>query len=476
MASKRFKSRLCVVYTAIFGPYDSLKEQPKIKGVKYVCFTDQPLKSDTWRIVRVGLNGLSPRLRSKEPKLLPHKWLSPYVRRSLWIDGSISLKDDGLIRFVDGSGFAMVPHPDRDCIYKEIAALKHLKSLAGQDFDAQAKKYEESGWPRNAGLWASGIIYRRHTARARRFGEAWWFAVNTETTRDQISLPPLLNKFGISVRPIHGWTRYFGFTPHQGGDTVMDRRQWLGASRPILDAGVCSDGSTKHLLDMGHGLRMWVPEGTGDVGERASKSTLPHLKVVDGFYRDPDAVRAFALEQEYHEDLRHYKGLRTRERYLWPYLREDLQAHLGGSQITDWLDQPANGCFQQTKSSDPIVWHSDTQDYAAAVYLTPNAPVSAGTSFWRNRTHGCRRPPSHPMERGRFADPLAVQNDVYSPYNLTHGDDWELVDRIGGVYNRLVIWDASLIHSASSYEGFEDFTRLVQLFFFSVRAVSSPPR
>ena len=467
---------MCVVYTAIFGPHDTLKDQPKIKGVKYVCFTDQPLKSDTWRIVRVGLNGLSPRLRSKEPKLLPHKWLSPYVRRSLWIDGSISLKDDGLIRFVDGSGFAMVPHPDRDCIYKEIAALKHLKSLAGQDFDAQAKKYEESGWPRNAGLWASGIIYRRHTARARRFGEAWWFAVNTETTRDQISLPPLLNKFGISVRPIHGWSRYFGFTPHQGGDTVMDRRQWLGASRPILDAGVCSDGSTKHLLDMGHGLRMWVPEGTGDVGERASKSTLPHLKVVDGFYRDPDAVRAFALEQEYHEDLRHYKGLRTRERYLWPYLREHLQDHLGGSQITDWLDQPANGCFQQTKSSDPLVWHSDTQDYAAAVYLTPNAPVSAGTSFWRNRTHGCRRPPSHPMERGRFADPLAVQNDVYSPYNLTHGDDWELVDRIGGVYNRLVIWDASLIHSASSYEGFEDFTRLVQLFFFSVRVASNPPR
>ena len=80
------------------------------------------------------------------------------------------------------------------------------------------------------------------------------------------------------------------------------------------------------------------------------------------------------------------------------------------------------------------------------------------------------------MERGRFADPLAVQNGVYSPYNLTHGDDWELVDRIGGVYNRLVIWDASLIHSASSYEGFEDFTRLVQLFFFSVRAVSNPPR
>ena len=475
MASKRFKSRLCVVYTAIFGPHDTLKDQPKIKGVKYVCFTDQPLKSDTWRIVRVGLNGLSPRLRSKEPKLLPHKWLSPYVRRSLWIDGSISLKDDGIIRFVDGSDFAMSPHPDRNCIYKEIAVLKTLKSLVGQDFDSQAKKYEESGWPRNAGLWAALIIYRRHTARARRFGEAWWLAVNTETIRDQVSLPPLLNKFGIIVRPIPNpnLLRYVSYTPHQGGDTVMDRKQWLGSSRHILNAGVCSDGRPKYLLDMGHGLRMWVPEGTGDVGERASKSTLPHLKVVDGFYRDPDAIRAFALEQEYHEDLRHYKGLRTRERYLWSYLREDLQAHLGGSQITDWLQQPANGCFQQTKASDPLVWHSDTQDYAAAVYLTPNAPVGAGTSFWRSRTHGCRRSPEHALERGRFKSQdelLAARQGIYSPYNITHGDDWELVDRIGAVYNRLVIWDAKLIHSASSYEGFSDFTRLVQLFFFSVKA------
>jgi hypothetical protein len=41
---------------------------------------------------------------------------------------------------------------------------------------------------------------------------------------------------------------------------------------------------------------------------------------------------------------------------------------------------------------------------------------------------------------------------------------------VAGLYNRLVIWDAGLIHSATSYEEFtEDTTtptRLVQLFFF----------
>ena len=41
----------------------------------------------------------------------------------------------------------------------------------------------------------------------------------------------------------------------------------------------------------------------------------------------------------------------------------------------------------------------DIQSYAAAVYLTPDAPPQSGTSFWRDRVHGCRRRPDHPLER-----------------------------------------------------------------------------
>jgi hypothetical protein len=38
----------------------------------------------------------------------------------------------------------------------------------------------------------------------------------------------------------------------------------------------------------------------------------------------------------------------------------------------------------------------DIQSYAATVYLTPDAPPQVGTSFWRDRVHGCRRRPDHP--------------------------------------------------------------------------------
>ena len=33
-----------VIYTCIIGNHDNLLSQPKIKGVDYVCFTDQDLK------------------------------------------------------------------------------------------------------------------------------------------------------------------------------------------------------------------------------------------------------------------------------------------------------------------------------------------------------------------------------------------------------------------------------------------------
>lgn len=45
---------------------------------------------------------------------------------------------------------------------------------------------------------------------------------------------------------------------------------------------------------------------------------------------------------------------------------------------------------------------------------------------------------------------------------------WEPVDVIGNRYNRLVIWDARLVHSASCYFGStKDNGRLFQMFFFN---------
>ncbi|WP_432171606.1 DUF6445 family protein [Streptomyces sp. 1222.5] len=201
--------------------------------------------------------------------------------------------------------------------------------------------------------------------------------------------------------------------------------------------------------------------------------SVPHLLSVDDFLDDPDEVREIALNAGYHTDPEHFKGLRSDHRYLWPGLREEF-SRLLGTPVAEWLGHNANGVFQQTAHDDPLVWHHDQQSYAAAIYLNPNPPAGAGTSFWRDRLHGCRRAPAHPKERARLGSPEAVEaarSSVYDPYNFVHEDNWELVESISGQYNRLVIWDAKLIHSATSYEHFagEHGThRLVQLFFFDI--------
>jgi hypothetical protein len=240
------------------------------------------------------------------------------------------------------------------------------------------------------------------------------------------------------------------------------------------------DGQMMCLIGSGQNrIPMWVPEtilaAHQDPARRASSQfhqRTPSVLVVDDFLRDPDEVRDVALAQEYGSDVRFYKGLRTHQRFLWPNLREEF-GRLLGRPVTEWLGHGANGIFQQTSVDDPLVWHHDTQGFAAAIYLTPDAPPGTGTSFWRDRVNGCRRRPNHPLEAARLGSPTAIkeaESSIYDPYNIEHAENWELIESVAGLYNRLVIWDASLIHSATSYVDFDTRgaapTRLVQLFFF----------
>lgn len=261
---------------------------------------------------------------------------------------------------------------------------------------------------------------------------------------------------------------------------VGDSVQFGGSSAVIADIGI-SDSVPGYLIESGPvRLPLWVPASVlarhqGEPpGAPVFNRRAPHLVSVDDFFKNPDEVREIALSQRYYSNLKAFKGLRSDKRFLWPFMREEL-SRLLGTPIKRWLEHGANGVFQQTSFSDPLVWHHDKQSYAAAIYLTPDAPPSTGTSFWRDRSHGCRRKPSHPFEQQRLGteDKIsAARNTVYDQYNIEHVDNWELVESVAGLYNRLVVWDAALFHSASSYEHFTEKnvaqTRLVQLFFFDI--------
>lgn len=189
---------------------------------------------------------------------------------------------------------------------------------------------------------------------------------------------------------------------------------------------------------------------------RNSKSTS---WIVDGFYEDPDAVREFALQQDYLEGGigRGFIGRRTHQQFLFPGLKERFE-EIMGRKITKWEEHGMNGRFQISWSGEPLVYHCDSQKWGGMLYLTPNAPYQCGTTLYANKKTRARTY----YDKGWDAAWVDVPGDCH-----LDGTPFEPVDVLGNVYNRLVIFDASAIHSASEYFGtVKENARMWQMFFF----------
>lgn len=185
--------------------------------------------------------------------------------------------------------------------------------------------------------------------------------------------------------------------------------------------------------------------------------------VIDNFYRDPHAIRNYALEQEYAKGGfgQGYMGFRTYEQFIVEGTKEAFE-NIIGKKITSWTDtHTICGRFQYCTADDHLVYHADEQKYAAAVYLTPDAPYCSGTSLLAHKRTKMR----HSTELG--------SNDVWCESaptgSFTDSTQWEEIDVIANVFNRLVIWDGHCPHSASRYFGFtKETARLFHIFFFDV--------
>jgi hypothetical protein len=188
----------------------------------------------------------------------------------------------------------------------------------------------------------------------------------------------------------------------------------------------------------------------------AFATSPPSFIVVDNFYANPNMVREFALKQSFILHPNYHKGKRTEISFAPNGIKEKFESILG-KKITGWdCYKPTNGCFQVCKLGDDIVYHSDTQKYAGIIYLTPNAPPNSGTSFFRSK---------HTLK-------MKFTNDEYGlvfPNGHLEPSDFEMVDTVGNVFNRLVLFDAKYLHAATSYFGDQDDNcRLFQMFFFDI--------
>lgn len=189
-----------------------------------------------------------------------------------------------------------------------------------------------------------------------------------------------------------------------------------------------------------------------------NQNRMPGVWIVDNFLANPDAMRQFALSQEYqvnNDGEQGYIGTRTVKQFLFPGYKEEFE-RIMNRPIVRWQEHGMNGRFQTCIAGEPLVYHCDLQAWAGMLYLTPNAPYSCGTSTWARRSTDIRHR-SHPdIETCFLPGSRNFDRTIFEP-----------VDVFGNVYNRLVIFNAGYLHSASEYFGFNQHNgRLWQMFFF----------
>jgi hypothetical protein len=471
------------IITCVYGDFDALFPLPPDHGFdEAVCVTDNPrLCVEGWTTVLFPPVYPSMGIAAKFPRCFPELFLN--TDSSVWIDASFRIKSyDELTAFLDpqhiilrkpseehqqrqevplyeGQNYTeplsfkewalqhlekgeivLLKHPEgRDCAYQEANHGKRLMwkpKYREYPLDEQVVAYKEDGMPSNNGLWAVGYMARHHSATAYELSLKWWKEILKWGPLCQVSLPYVLWK--------HKWSLSAPFYKK-----IVEWEQFNGGNV----FGIASDGITP-LIKYHPYLENY--QHLTELEEIIQISQEPTLSVivVDNFYKDPDKVREVALESEFIEDLRYYKGRRSFKNYRPLSIKRKIEDLLG-KRITDWEGQGHNGKFQYCIAEDPVVYHWDNQKYAAIVFLNPDAPYEAGTSLFAskstNRTH---------RDDTTLEDPFGG-----GFYDKTK---FKLVDQIGNVYNRMIIFDAGCVHAASEYFG-TDVTnsRLFQIFFFN---------
>jgi len=198
------------VYTSIIGKYDNLVT-PKVKpdGFDFICFTDQDLQSDVWKIKKVLPIYKDNTRTARKYKILPHRYLPEYDI-SIWVDGNENIVgnvSEMLDVYLINSNMAVYDHMScwdkRNCIYKEADAIFQLgrKNMdrtperGTKNFKdnpniikQQIEKYKSEGFPKDFGLIVSGVIFRKHNnPDIVKCMEDWWVELKYGSKRDQLS-------------------------------------------------------------------------------------------------------------------------------------------------------------------------------------------------------------------------------------------------------------------------------------------------
>jgi hypothetical protein len=122
------------------------------------------------------------------------------------MDGNIVIRDIDLFveKYLTGyDDMALFIHQDRKCVYDEADAVKRYGKESFGKVDRYIKHLNSINFKKNRGLTENGILIRRNNARVNKLNTDVWKNIQRFTKRDQLVLPPILNKSGLNINFIN---------------------------------------------------------------------------------------------------------------------------------------------------------------------------------------------------------------------------------------------------------------------------------
>ena len=207
--------------------------------------------------------------------------------------------------------------------------------------------------------------------------------------------------------------------------------------------------------------------------------------VVDDFYKNPDAIREFALSLPFSESTPFYPGNRTEQ--LWKVAPEffEYSCYRFFSLYFD-MTTPVNWNvstqFQLIyPDEDPLmnigVVHKDPAEFAGILYLNPDPDPDTGTSLYSPIV-------DNPQYQYKHEDWDDILKHAYNPKMdrelivktiQQHNSQFEKTVEVKNRYNRLIAFDNKQNHAASLQKLNKNTPRLTQTFFIEKIESEIPP-
>jgi hypothetical protein len=202
---------------------------------------------------------------------------------------------------------------------------------------------------------------------------------------------------------------------------------------------------------------------------------------VDGFYKDPDKIRDFALRQKYYHSDGRYPGIRTESLHI---LDRDLFDSCCEKFFSLFYDNKDNLKWEVSTIFEINHYYNDDEnsyfnkgfihsdcsyELVGIVFLSPNIKKESGVSIFEEKNSSLKKYTDAENLEIRKKYYLEKKDEGYGNLFQNMYSDFEKTIEFSNLYNRIICFPGETIHATSSFHTTE--IRLNQLFF--VKTVTS---